>query len=225
MISLRNNRFVELFLDALYLRHCTCPTCGREAALGEYGVCDDCRDSIATPATLENIEGIEAITAGFIYKDCIKQSIVDFKYNGKRYLADFLASQMHIDDTWAIDVIVPVPLHKRRIVQRGFNQSELLARRLSKRYSIDLDTGILKRIVYTKPQASLGARERGHNLDGAFVAKDSCKGKNILLVDDVFTTGATLRNCAIALNAAGASKTYAAVIATTVMNTTAHMYH
>ena len=95
-------------------------------------------------------------------------------------------------------VVVPVPLHKARLRERGFNQSLLLARALASRLKLDLDYRALKRRRATRPQTELSGNEREENVKGAFTIVDpkGIKGKEILLIDDVYTTGATVSECA-----------------------------
>jgi ComF family protein len=103
-------------------------------------------------------------------------------------------------------VIVPVPLHTKRLKMRGFNQSLLLARALRKRLSVDLDYLNLRRVVPTKPQAGLKAVARHENVAGAFHIQDpgAFRGRRVLLVDDVYTTGATVTECSKLLRKADA---------------------
>ena len=111
-------------------------------------------------------------------------------------------------------MIIPVPLHRRRLRWRGFNQAELLAAALD--LQIPLEPAILKRKRYTKPQVSMrDRRARKENLRDAFVVTDAraVRGKTILLVDDVITTGSTLAYCAAALKHAGAQHVYCLVVA------------
>lgn len=114
-----------------------------------------------------------------------------------------------------IDLIVPVPLHPKKLRERQFNQSEVLASYLAKRLDKKIVKDKVKRIKYTMPQTELKRDERIKNVDGAFLAKDGhdLKGKTILLIDDVFTTGATLHECAKALKNAGAKKVVAFALA------------
>jgi ComF family protein len=104
-----------------------------------------------------------------------------------------------------IDLVVPVPLHPKRQRQRGFNQSALLSRYLCRSLNLVLSENALRRIRHTTPQIELGPEERASNVRGAFAAVPrQVAGRHILLVDDVFTTGATLSAAAEALLAAGA---------------------
>ena len=114
-----------------------------------------------------------------------------------------------------IDVVVPVPLHWRRRAFRRFNQSELIAERISERAGKDLERRAFRRIRYTAPQSTLAARERSANIRGAFEAPErgAFRGERILLVDDVMTTCSTARECARTLLDAGARSVDVAVFA------------
>lgn len=118
-------------------------------------------------------------------------------------------------NAYEIDLIVPVPLHPKKLRERQFNQSEVLASYLAKRLDKKIVKDKVKRIKYTMPQTELKRDERIKNVDGAFLAKDGpdLEGKIILLIDDVFTTGATLHECAKALKNAGAKKVVAFALA------------
>lgn len=114
-----------------------------------------------------------------------------------------------------IDLIVPVPLHPARLRQRGFNQSLLIARPLAKALCVKIDYANLKKTRPTKDQIGLDEKERAENMKGAFDAPlKAFDGKTVLLVDDVYTTGATIRACSVALARAGA-KVYAVTLART----------
>mgnify|MGYP000851348475 CR=1 FL=1 len=114
-----------------------------------------------------------------------------------------------------INCIIPVPLHKSKQKQRGFNQSELLASELSKYLNIPFKNEYLFRVKKTKDQKGLTREERLHNLDMAFEVKNLPYGmENILLTDDVYTTGTTIEKCAAALKLAGAKNIYFLTICT-----------
>lgn len=118
-------------------------------------------------------------------------------------------------DSQPVPVLVPVPLHPRRYRERGFNQSELLASRIGATAQLPMAPGLLARQRYTTPQARLKRHERLANLSGAFSAPDHFKirGKNVILIDDVATTLATLNECAKVLKAAGSTCVWGLVIA------------
>jgi ComF family protein len=154
------------------------------------------------------------------YEKPLGEVVKALKFGGRRYLARPLAERLAAvlrrqDFTQHIDIIVPVPIHWRRRFRRGFNQSELIARRLGKLLSIPVDCRSLRRTRYTEPQTKLSADERLKNLKGAFKVRrpDAIKGKQVLLLDDVMTTGGTMTECARELRRAGAKQIYAAVVA------------
>jgi len=147
-----------------------------------------------------------------------KELIHNFKYSGIRevgpVLAGVLIQRLQAGKIRGEKVLVPVPLHSRRQRQRGFNQAEILARYVSRR--LNIPGGIaLKRKLNTKSQVELSGREWRKNLAGAFVCGDQelVKGKTVILVDDVSTTGATLEECAKVLRAAGARQVWGLVVA------------
>ena len=110
-------------------------------------------------------------------------------------MAEFAYPAFNIRD---YSLIMPVPLHPKRLRERGFNQSVVLAREVSMRFHIPLDFMTLRRHVYTAPQISLGKKERESNVHGVFSVTDSAKvtGQKIIIVDDVYTSGSTVKECA-----------------------------
>jgi len=141
----------------------------------------------------------------------MRQAILQLKYHDVKALAKPLAQLLkeHIEsDPSTYDTIVPVPIHPRRLRERGYNQSALIAHELSRLISAPLANGLLLRRRNTPPQArSLSLKERQRNVVGAFYCRGHSllKGKQILLIDDVCTSGATLGACASALKSAGAA--------------------
>ena len=112
------------------------------------------------------------------------------------------------------DVLVPVPLHPKRERERGYNQSELLARELSKATGIPLESRVLRRTRDTPPQVSIdGYQERKRNIEGAFECTSALDMPSVLLIDDVVTTGSTMSACAGALKAAGAQSVWGLAVA------------
>jgi ComF family protein len=116
------------------------------------------------------------------------------------------------------DIILPVPLHPKRLRWRGFNQSVLLARQVSRAYNVPMDPFILLRSRETPPQTQLTEEERRKNMGGAFALnpEKSVADKIVLLVDDVYTSGATVNECSRALKRAGAKAVYALTLARAV---------
>ena len=112
------------------------------------------------------------------------------------------------------DVLVPVPLHPKKLRERGYNQAELLAREIGKGTGLPVDTGLLSRTRHTLPQArSGGPTRRRDNMAGAFDCGSDVSGRSFILVDDVCTTGSTLNACGEALLAAGASSVWGLALA------------
>jgi ComF family protein len=115
----------------------------------------------------------------------------------------------------APELVVPVPLHRKRLRQRGYNQSQLIGGVLSKQWKVPLEVGNLRRVRWAEPQTSLHAEDRRVNVRDAFAVRDPrrTEGKRVLLVDDVLTTGSTMRACAEALRQAGAAEVFAVTVA------------
>jgi ComF family protein len=143
--------------------------------------------------------------------------IHELKYNGRRELAEPLAeltAKAWGDGLFPVDCMVPVPLHPRRLRERGYNQAALISKRLAVDIGLPVLPGVLVRSRMTESQTRLNAFDRRQNVDGAFdVPGAECDGRSVLLVDDVCTTGSTLQACADALRLAGAVGVYALTVA------------
>lgn len=147
--------------------------------------------------------------AGF--RDGMREAIHALKYGGKaalaRPLGDLMAeSGRALWPDLPFDLILPVPLHRRRLRERGFNQAELLARRCARAWGLRVSGGVLVRVRFTHPQTELDREERRRNVREAFRLRRPAvvRGRRILLVDDVLTTGATAQECARVLRGGGA---------------------
>lgn len=189
-----------------------CLCCGRihEANDNPWlgGICEQCR---AHPSPLSRMR------APLRYLEPTSTVIHRFKYEGcfalARPLARFLIDGWPVWET-APDLILPIPLHPRRKRRRGYNQSELLARPVGEALGITVETALLHRTRHTVPQVGLGPDERHDNVQGAFAAEAvGVRGSHVLLVDDVLTTGATMRAAAEAVLAAGAASVAAYCLA------------
>ncbi len=139
------------------------------------------------------------------YKDEVREKIIDYKFNNKSYLYRtflqiILSTESVCNYIKKFDILIPVPIHKKRAKKRGYNQSELIAKGIAKNIkSIQLQTNIIEKIKNIKPQSTLSKDMRIENVKNAYRLKkcDIClKNKNILLIDDVFTTGSTVNECA-----------------------------
>ncbi|MCX7934625.1 MAG: phosphoribosyltransferase family protein [Planctomycetota bacterium] len=153
-----------------------------------------------------------------VYAPPVREVIHAFKFKGLTAAGETMAAMMAERCRAArfprqIDAVVPVPLHRQRLRERGYNQAEILARGVARRLPAPLRLDILIRSRYTPAQALLPHIQRLGNPGGAFAARASFVGATLLLVDDVMTTGATLSACARALRAAGARRVYALVFA------------
>ncbi len=186
-----------------------CRRCG--AVLKSGGAhCFACRGSKAKKYKCQTIR------SAWVFNTPSRALVHALKYNQQEYVAPFMAEQMMkrfcaYPELSEADLIIPVPLFPRRKRARGYNQSELLARYFSKQTGIDLDVASLVRVRNTVSQTTLGRRGRLENMVGAFLCKNpsNIKGKTVLLIDDVATTGATLEGCAVALKQSGAKKVLA----------------
>jgi ComF family protein len=183
-----------------------CPVCGivfPDSSAGHH-LCGSC---------IENKPWFTSARAAVAYDGVILDAIHQFKYGRNittgAALASFLANFDFADmDLGIFDVVIPVPLHIKRLRERGFNQSLILARALGEKHGINVDFSLLKRRKLTLTQTGLNKKEREKNISGAFVVNlpERIRGRNFILVDDVYTTGATINECAKTLVKAGASQ-------------------
>lgn len=202
-----------------------CLGCGA----GGMALCPQCalKTKIAEPVKLENI-----YSAGNYHDPVLKKAVWLLKYRGIKSLAESLAELMHVrlvryletesprlgDSVSKLNnwVIVPIPLHKKRLKERGYNQSELLAQHLSDKLKIPVRADVLYKNRHTETQVTLKDRQkRLKNLIGAFSVKnpEQIDGKKIILVDDVTTTGATIREASGVLKNSGATRVIALTLA------------
>lgn len=151
-----------------------------------------------------------------IYSDASAKAIHRFKYNKDTTFSKSFGSIISgYPDLEGFDVIIPVPLHIDRLRERGFNQSLLLARAVGKRHGIPVDPFLLKRTRWTEPQVNLSGKERKRNVKGAFEVPGNVIGRSILLIDDVYTTGATVGECSKVLRKGGAKEVCVLTLART----------
>lgn len=156
----------------------------------------------------------------YAFSGSAREAIHAFKYRKKTYLAKILIGLMEGRPPplriSQYDKLVPVPLHRNRLSQRGYNQSVLLAREMGRRHGVPVDEGALKRTRDSIPQVELTGAERQKNVKGVFSLEGDVVEKKILLVDDVFTTGATVNECAKVLRKGGARRIDVFTLARTV---------
>ncbi len=224
------------FLDFIYPP--VCGTCSGTLRKGEAFVCARCWDSFErvppTEMVTQLIEGkflaeeaVDKIDSVFLFEQDIRvrEAIHLLKYGGAEAIAGkfglFIAKKIVNDPKLSMcDSIAPVPLHQARRRERGYNQSELISRCISQILSIDHVPGLLVRVRQTRTQTSFDAEGRRKNVTGAFrlgnVPTGGVEGKKVLLVDDVITTGSTIKECARTLKVNGASEVYGASAAITI---------
>jgi len=183
-----------------------CEVCGEPQI--NHQTCERCRH--ARPA-------FAALRSCVVFKEPIRPALHKLKYRREVGLGEALAWNVAVFVDclgWKADVITPIPLSEQRFAERGYNQVDLIAHPLARLMRWQYLTGALRRSRHTRSQVGLSASERRKNVSGAFWAKSqSVKGKTILLVDDVATTGATLDSASQALLEAGAAKVYALTFA------------
>jgi ComF family protein len=184
-----------------------CPVCALPALAG--AVCGRC---------LKQPPPFDHTVAAFSYQFPLDKLIQALKYRERLILVSFLAEALTRRITTRPDCIVALPLHPTRLRERGFNQSLLLARQISRRLAIPLLPDACERVRNTPPQSSLPWKERDKNMRQAFACRPGAdvRGKHVAIVDDVMTTGASIGELARALKQAGASEISAWVVARTL---------
>lgn len=192
-----------------------CAACDACVAM-RAAFCAECAATVEVDPPGRGSAGV----AAFVYGGAIARSIALFKYHQRpdlaRPLGDLLWRAVAPRAAeWRDPLLVPVPLHPSRLAERGYNQSALLARRLGRRWGAPVLATALARTRDAPPQAKLDRDARLSNLEGAFAAREPkrVRGRTIVLVDDVRTTGATIQACASALLDAGARSAHHAVVA------------
>lgn len=191
-----------------------CQSCGR-SLIGRKFIKNTCVDCIRNPLHFDRA------FSPFLYEGVIKELIHAFKYKNKDYLGKTLGKPLSefIKEYGVpmrlIDFIIPVPLHKTKLREREFNQALILSEYLSREFNKSILDGCLARRRNTKTQTELKDRERFLNVRGSFrlSGKETVKNKNILLVDDVLTTGATCSEAALTLKENGANIVYCITLA------------
>lgn len=233
---MNKNKFLEMLVDFFYPP--ACPICGKPRPIKDgvrLLMCPVCKDKISyieEPRCLKCGKKIQSdeteyctdckkqthfydrAVSVYEYSDAVKKSIYDFKYHSRREYAKAYAIEMtrqcrDIIKLWNPDIIMPVPIHSSKLKTRGYNQAELIARELGKNLGLDVDAESLSRIRKTIPMKELHHEERIKNLKNAFqVSQNIVKYKKVLIVDDIYTTGATLDACAMCLKESGVGEVY-----------------
>jgi len=199
-----------------------CPECWQTIHIYKGPSCQRCGKplvsdvSITCGGCLEDEPFFKYARSAGLYEGALREAINIFKYYRVKRLSKPLSEIMlKIADPLGIDIVIPVPLSKKRLREREFNQSALLAKHLADYTNTKLVADCLIKIKETRSQVGLSAKERQVNVRGAFgiINEDLINGKNIILVDDVFTTGATIRECSKLLKRKGARNIYVLTLA------------
>lgn len=186
-----------------------CLKCGKPVYSEENEYCLDCQKQSHVFT-----KGI----ALWSYDEEVRQAVYRFKYKNRREYAGYFGKELmkryyQLIKSWEVDVVIPVPLHKRRLKKRGFNQAELIAREIGRGIDVSVEPQMAVRIKNTRPQKELNEKERHKNLKSAFkISKNVVKLKKVILVDDIYTTGATADAIAQLLLRAGVEKIYVIIL-------------
>ncbi len=223
------SKLAKSALDLVFPIHCS--GCGQEGDV----ICGQCAGGMArlTPPYCRTCSnpgvngfcrwcaqfprGFDSLRAPYVFEGTIRDAVHRLKYKGERASATTLGRLMAeylVRNPADADVLIPAPLHPRRLRSRGYNQSAMLAREIGKRLDIPVREEVLVRVADPPPQVQAKTRdERRDNVAGNFVCKSDVSGLRALLIDDVATTGSTLSECAAALKAAGATRVHALCLA------------
>ena len=225
-----NKKLREFLAHTIYMKDIKCLFCGKELDRdSRYCACDECLSSLpflngkVCKKCGEPIKsqarycmrcknhvdrGFDKARATFLYDGKIKDAIINLKYFGNKYYAEYLSSflfDLYLKENYQADVVIPAPMSKKGFKARGFNQAELLCDAFVKN-GIEVNSTCVQKVLETENQVKLDFKERQTNLIGAFkvVDKNAVRNKNVLIVDDIFTTGATVSEIAGVLKKAGA---------------------
>ncbi len=190
-----------------------CYLCDEEDMIGKDGLCDSCRAKLKYLPNPTYLQPLDGITVGLQYSSEISSAIMRFKKNGQTEYAGFFTQFLSVPQEWNADILIPVPMHPLRKWLRRFNHTELLAAYLSRATGIPYSTKLLFKTRFSFEQKKLkDPAERRRNMRGSFSADPHVQGLRIVLIDDVFTTGATVYECAKVLKRAGADKVYLSAV-------------
>lgn len=226
----------KLFLDMLYPRRCQ--VCHDIAVPGGSRICNVCREKLkpitgprcfrcSKPLKREEQEYCKDCRKTrlfdqgigiFPYGSVLQESLFKLKYGKRQEYGSFYGQiaavySREIIRNWGVEIIIPIPLHRKRMEKRGYNQAELIAGALGKTLCIPVDSRLMKRKVNTRPQKELDYRERKQNMKNAFFLKGENRYRRILLVDDIYTTGSTIEAAAELLKRNGAENVFFLTIA------------
>ena len=233
---LRLGRLIEVAVDSFFPRRCVgcgrvgsflCPDCLEELPRLTAPFCPRCgrpqASGIVCPNCWQRPTEIDGIRSPFRFDRVVRKSVHELKYRGLKAispcLAELLADYLK-ENPVPGEALVSVPLHPRRLRERGYNQSVLLAGELGKRVGLPVIEDCLTRVKQAQPQVrAVDVEERRKNVADAFVCRDErVNNKQIILIDDVCTSGATLESCATALKRSGATSVWGLTLAREIRN-------
>ena len=213
--KMRQKSSVPLCLKTVpeFLNYIYPPRCGICGNISKNFLCVKCNKVLEGQAvfgidkTKANLKSFENHLYIFKYEGIIRNMIINYKFNEKSYLYKtfvnfLLKNKKFFKILKSYDKIIPVPISKKRMKQRGYNQSKLIANELSKKLRIDLDLNSLLKVKDIIEQSKLDSRRREENIKNAYslstntTSKKTLENKKIILIDDVFTTGSTVEECA-----------------------------
>ena len=229
----------NLLTSSIYPDNCNCIICDKEIPIGsKYGLCDYCYNKlpfnkqmycvkcgvpIENEATYclmcqNNGRHFDFVRSCFVYANEIKKLILNLKFHNCKWLAKYFADMLfdcyNLYDLNA-ELIIPVPISKEREKQRGYNQTMMFAKPLAEKLNIPIATDTILKVKDVSPQTKLSGKQRHENVKGAYKVFNttSVKGKRVLIIDEILTTGSTMDEVAKQLKIAGASAVYGLVLA------------
>ena len=236
--------FFDFLNEMIFPQNGKCVVCSKVLFIADSNLCDNCKDKLIYTRKMKCISCssfFEEPDLGEICSECrhkygiiqngcslykysgtAKGIIQDFKYKnnpqGAYIVGERLYEKLKLYQWFSsVDIIIPVPISKQRNLQRGYNQSYYIAKAISDRSNIAIYEDCLIKIKETQDQIELSGKERFDNLKDCYSCDDRVFGKNILIVDDVFTTGATILECSKTMKDVGAAQIYMATVATTIV--------
>lgn len=186
-------------------------TCGICDKICKNSICDNCYKEIEKYLYDKN-SGKDNFFL-LKYEGIIRKKMIEYKFEDKAYLYSmfceiFVKNKNACEFIKEYDIIIPVPIHKKRKRIRGYNQSELIARKLAKEFKLEMYVDVLKKVIHTLPQSSLNKNERAKNIQNVYKIENIGKivNKKVLILDDIYTTGATVNECRKILKFSGAAR-------------------
>lgn len=197
------------------LKEDKCPLCGREVEV--YGLCHECFSLInKDPAYYYDLEGLDDLIVSSTYSGIMRRLIIDFKFKGKLSYGEIISEIMTekiLEKNLKDQVITYVPMHRKKEGERGYNQSKILAEKIARNLDLACQD-VFEKVIDTKFQVGLKKFDREENLRDAFEVKNYAE--EIIIVDDVITTGATISELTKIAKKAGIKKVTALIAATEI---------